>query len=143
MLEHLNPTPATPSRVVIMGAGGFVGCQAAARLEADGIPLLLLTRGEVDLLAQGAGEQLAGLLKPEDCLIVISAMAPCKNAAMLADNIADAFAPYRERAKQYIENPDEVRRVLDDGARKARAIASETLAETKQRMGLNWREALS
>lgn len=88
MLEHLNPTPATPSRVVIMGAGGFVGCQAAARLEADGIPLLLLTRGEVDLLAQGAGEQLAGLLKPEDCLIVISAMAPCKNAAMLADNIA-------------------------------------------------------
>jgi len=64
----------------------------------------------------------------------------CKR--MLADNIADAFAPYRERAKQYIENPDEVRRVLDDGARKAGAIARETLAEAKQRMGLNWREAL-
>ena len=88
MLEHLNPTPAAPFRVVILGAGGFVGGQAAARLEADGISVLRLSRGEVDLLMDGAAAELAGLLKPEDCLIVVSAMAPCKNAAMLADNIA-------------------------------------------------------
>jgi nucleoside-diphosphate-sugar epimerase len=88
MLEHLNPTPTAPSRVVILGAGGFVGGQAAARLEADGMSVLRLGRGEIDLLAQGAAEKLAGLLKPEDCLIVVSAMAPCKNAAMLADNMA-------------------------------------------------------
>ena len=88
MLEHLNDTPAAPSRVVVLGAGGFVGGQAAARLEADGTPVLRLTRGDVDLLADGAAEKLAGLLKPEDCLIVVSAIAPCKNAAMLTDNIA-------------------------------------------------------
>ncbi len=88
MLEHLNPTPTAPSRVVILGAGGFVGGQAAVRLEADGMSVLRLGRGEIDLLAQGAAEKLAGLLKPEDCLIVVSAMAPCKNAAMLADNMA-------------------------------------------------------
>jgi len=88
MLEHLNPAPAAPSRVVVLGAGGFVGGQAATKLEADGIPVLRLTRGEVDLLAQGATKKLAGLLKPEDCLMVVSAMAPCKNAAMLADNVA-------------------------------------------------------
>ncbi len=88
MLEHLNATPTAPSRVVILGAGGFVGGQAAARLEADDIPVLRLSRGEVDLLMDGAAEKLAGLLKPEDCLVVVSAMAPCKNAAMLADNIA-------------------------------------------------------
>jgi nucleoside-diphosphate-sugar epimerase len=87
MLEHFNPTPVPPTRVVVLGAGGFVGGQAAARLEADGIPVLRLSRAEIDLLAQGAAEKLAGLLKPEDCLVVVSAMAPCKNAAMLADNI--------------------------------------------------------
>jgi tryptophanyl-tRNA synthetase len=65
----------------------------------------------------------------------------CKR--ILSDNISDAFAPYRERARQYLENPDQVRRVLNEGAEKARVIARETLAETKQRMGLNWREALS
>ena len=88
MLEHLNATPVAPTRVVILGAGGFVGGQAAARLEDDGISVLRLSRGEVDLLIDGAVEKLAGLLKSEDCLIVVSAMAPCKNAAMLADNIA-------------------------------------------------------
>ncbi len=88
MLEHLNAAPAAPFRVVILGAGGFVGGQAAARLEADGIPVLRLSRAEIDLLAQGAAEQLAGLLKSEDCLMVVSAVAPCKNTSMLADNIA-------------------------------------------------------
>ena len=88
MLEHLNAIPAAPSRVVILGAGGFIGGQVAVRLEADGVSLLRLTRRELDLLAQGAAEKLAGLLEPEDCLMVVSAMAPCKNAVMLADNIA-------------------------------------------------------
>ncbi len=88
MLEHLNATPAAPSRVVILGAGGFVGGQAAVKLEADGVPVLRLTRGEIDLLSQGAAEKLTGLLKPEDCLVVVSASAPCKNAAMLAENMA-------------------------------------------------------
>ena len=87
MLEHLNPAPAAPSRVVVMGAGGFVGGQTAARLEADGIAVLRLTRAEVDLLMDDAAEKLVALLKPEDCLVVVSAVAPCKNTAMLADNI--------------------------------------------------------
>ncbi len=87
MLEHLNATSTAPTRVVILGAGGFVGGQTAIRLEADGIPVLRLTRGEIDLLAQDAAEKLAGLLGPEDCLVVVSAIAPCKNTAMLADNI--------------------------------------------------------
>ncbi len=88
MLEHLNATPAVPSRVIVLGAGGFVGGQAAARLEADDISVLRLTRGEVDLLVEGAAEKLAGILESDDCLIMTSAIAPCKNTAMLADNIA-------------------------------------------------------
>ncbi len=64
----------------------------------------------------------------------------CKR--ILSDNIAAAFAPFRERAAHYRAHPDEVRRVLDEGAEKARAIASDTLDEVRGRMGLRWRDAL-
>ncbi|HKJ02799.1 MAG TPA: tryptophan--tRNA ligase [Longimicrobiales bacterium] len=64
----------------------------------------------------------------------------CKR--ILADNITDAFAPFRERAGHYRAHPEEVRRILDEGAEKARAIARQTLAEVRQRMGLRWRDAL-
>ena len=77
----------------------------------------------------------------DECTTAQRGCVDCKR--ILSDNISDAFAPYRERARQYLENPDQVRRVLNEGAEKARVIARETLAETKQRMGLNWREALS
>jgi len=64
----------------------------------------------------------------------------CKR--MLADNITEAFAPYRERAAYYNANPQEVRRILDEGAEKARVIAGETMDEVRQRMGLDWRSQI-
>ena len=88
MLEHLNTTPEHPPRVVVLGAGGFVGGASVKRLEAEGIPVLGLGRGELDLLEQGAVDKLAAYLKPNDALLVISARAPVKDNAMLLDNIA-------------------------------------------------------
>jgi tryptophanyl-tRNA synthetase len=64
----------------------------------------------------------------------------CKR--ILADNVAGTFAPFRERAAHYRAHPEEVRRILDEGAEKARAIASGTLAEVRLRMGLRWRDAV-
>ena len=64
----------------------------------------------------------------------------CKR--ILADNVAAAFAPFRERAAHFRAHPEEVRRVLDEGAEKARTIASATLREVRSRMGLDWRGAL-
>jgi tryptophanyl-tRNA synthetase len=64
----------------------------------------------------------------------------CKR--ILSDNIVAAFAPFRERAAHYRAHPGEVRRILDEGAEKARAIASATLDEVRERMGLRWRDAL-
>lgn len=64
----------------------------------------------------------------------------CKR--ILSDNIATTFAPFRERAEEYRANPDLVRQVLDDGAGRARVIAKETMAEVRERMGLDWRSAL-
>jgi tryptophanyl-tRNA synthetase len=64
----------------------------------------------------------------------------CKR--ILSDNIADAFAPFRERAAEYQANHDLVRQILDDGAKRARAIAQETMSEVRERMGLDWRSSV-
>jgi len=64
----------------------------------------------------------------------------CKR--ILADNIAEAFGPYREKAAYYNANPSEVRQILDDGAERARTIARATIDEVKSKMGLHWRDAL-
>jgi len=64
----------------------------------------------------------------------------CKR--ILSENIVAAFAPFRERAAHFRAHPGEVRRILDEGAEKARAIASATLYEVRERMGLRWRGAL-
>ena len=56
MLEHLNPTPQKPSRVVVLGAYGFVGGTCARRLAARGVPVLPLDKDDIDLMASGAAE---------------------------------------------------------------------------------------
>ena len=54
MLEHLNTVSQAPRRVVVIGAGGFVGNMICARLTADKVELLRLTRKELDLLKPDA-----------------------------------------------------------------------------------------
>lgn len=87
MLIHLNIDPIRPSRVVILGAAGFVGASARAAFQSEGTLVLALGRTEVDLLSDTAAETLAGILREGDTFIVISAEAPCKDGAMLERNI--------------------------------------------------------
>tara|TARA_B100000809_G_C14609216_1_gene340453 strand:- start:283 stop:468 length:186 start_codon:yes stop_codon:yes gene_type:complete len=61
---------------------------------------------------------------------------------MLAESLASEFAPFRERAEYLRAHPTDVRDVLEAGADRARAVAQETLAEARSRMGLCWRSAL-
>src|SRR5215470_1193567 len=86
MLEHGNDVPAPPIRAVVMGAAGFVGNAIAARLEWDKVPVLRLTRREVDLLALDGADRLAARLHPGDVLVAAAAAAPCRDALMLRDN---------------------------------------------------------
>lgn len=65
----------------------------------------------------------------------------CKR--ILSDNISETFGPFRERAAELHANPGRVRDVLEDGAARARVIARETMAEVRERMGLDWRSAIS
>ena len=87
MLEHLNSGARMPQRVVILGAQGFVGRASARLLAAQGVPVLPLGRAEADLLAAGTANRLSQELRPDDAVVVISARAPCKDAAMLVDNV--------------------------------------------------------
>ncbi|MEZ4415353.1 MAG: tryptophan--tRNA ligase [Gemmatimonadota bacterium] len=61
----------------------------------------------------------------------------CKR--ILADSISTTFEPFRERAQELRAQPGRVRDILEDGAERARSVASETLREARDRMGLNWR----
>ncbi len=92
MLEHTHTTPQRPTRAVILGAGGFIGAAIHRRLQREGVPTLALGRPAFDLLASGAGEQLAAMLQPDDTLVFVSARAPVKNAAMLLENLRMAEA---------------------------------------------------
>ncbi len=87
MLTLNSARPTRPERVVIMGAGGFVGRASAGKLKADGVDVVALTRREVDLLAPDAAAKLAAQLTPAATLIVTSALAPVKNTPMLLDNL--------------------------------------------------------
>jgi len=92
MLKHAYPSPQVPARVVIIGAGGFIGGAIADRLAQDNISVLRLTRHEINLLSPDAAAKLAAILKPDDVFIAASAMAPCKTPEMLRDNMIMAAA---------------------------------------------------
>lgn len=92
MLEHLTPSPVPPTRVVVIGGKGFVGSEIASRLEKDGVPILRLTRQDVDLLSQDADKKLASLLRDGDSVVAVSAIAPCKTPQMLKDNVTLSIA---------------------------------------------------
>jgi len=99
MLEHVNAAPAAPKRVVIMGAGGFVGAAIAERLLKEGVSVIGLSRKDVDLLVPDAHRKLTNLLKPGDSFVAVSALAPVKNPDMLVDNLVMARAMIRALAQ--------------------------------------------
>ena len=92
MLSHQFAQATTPARVVVIGAGGFVGGAITKALKAAAVPVLPLTRREVDLLAPDAAEKLKALLKPDDAVVFVSAIAPAKNTAQIMTNLRMAEA---------------------------------------------------
>lgn len=87
MLNHHYAKPTTPKRVVILGAKGFVGAATVEKMAQAGIPCLALGRQEIDLSDMSMAPALAKQLRADDALVVIAAKAPCKNYAMLLENI--------------------------------------------------------
>ena len=92
MLRHFYSADTRPTRVVVIGSAGFVGGAVLLRLKSAGIPTLGVSRSDVDLLAPGAADILAGLLKPDDAVVAVSARAPVKDLTMMIDNMVIARA---------------------------------------------------
>lgn len=55
---------------------------------------------------------------------------------MLLEKINAYFAPFRDKRKQFAQQPDTVETILREGARKARAAAQETMALVAKATGL-------
>jgi UDP-glucose 4-epimerase len=100
MLHHHNATPRLPDRIVILGAGGFIGGAIARKLAVSGAAALGLGRKELDLLDGAATGKLTSLLRPDDALLVVSARAPCKTPAMMLENISMVAPVCEALAKQ-------------------------------------------
>jgi tryptophanyl-tRNA synthetase len=58
----------------------------------------------------------------------------CKK--LLAKNMNANLAPFRQRRSELAQDPDLVKNVLQDGARRAKAIASQTMCEVREAVGL-------
>ena len=56
----------------------------------------------------------------------------------LLDKVEQHFAPYAQRREYYMNNPEEVKKILEHGASKARTIAQTKLKEIRDAVGLNY-----
>ena len=56
--------------------------------------------------------------------------------AAVAETVVEVLAPIRERYLELAADRDGLERVLADGAERARAIASDTVKDVRERMGV-------
>lgn len=78
MIKHHNATATKPKRVVILGANGFLARDLAGHLAGLGIETLPVGSGQVNLLEPDSPEKLKGIVRPDDALVVTSALTPEK-----------------------------------------------------------------
>lgn len=76
MLTHLRAAPSAPSRVVVLGARGFVAGDLVRHLTRTGTPVLALSSGDLDLTTPASVDAMRGLLREDDALVFVSALTP-------------------------------------------------------------------
>jgi nucleoside-diphosphate-sugar epimerase len=93
-LSHKQGDPIEPARIVVLGAGGFLGRRLLAACAAAGVETAALGSRELDLTNPDAGAQLAQRLRPADVLVFLAALTPDKgrDSATLMRNLAMARA---------------------------------------------------
>jgi nucleoside-diphosphate-sugar epimerase len=93
-LSHAHHSPHTPARVVVLGAGGFLGRRLLDACAAVGIATLALGSRDIDLADAAADVQLSARLRPQDALVFLAALTPDKgrDSATLLRNLAMARA---------------------------------------------------
>lgn len=152
-----EPQPLVPPARRVLGLDGV---SKMSKSQGNTIPLLAEPE-EIERLLRGAVTDparvrrddpgnpnvcniyaLHGFFSPEDeraeveirCQTATIGCVQCK--AKLGGHLAERLAPIRERARELRADPDRVYEILDEGARRCRAIARETMEEVYERMGL-------
>jgi nucleoside-diphosphate-sugar epimerase len=101
MIRHLQTSPAPPSRVVVLGASGFVGKELLGHLAAMGVKAIGLSSRDPDLTRPDAVERLGQAVTPADALVFVSALTPDKgkDARTLMRNLSmgEHVAAFLER----------------------------------------------
>jgi UDP-glucose 4-epimerase len=90
LIEHLNQAETKPRRVVILGAGGFLGRAVGKELASRGIPTVGVSSRDVDLTQPESVAALAAIVNPDDAVAFISALTPDRgrDATTMLRNIA-------------------------------------------------------
>lgn len=76
MIEHRQAERQKPSRVVVLGARGFVAGGICKELAAQGITHLALSSSDLDLRQPESTAKLADILQPTDALVFVSTLTP-------------------------------------------------------------------
>jgi UDP-glucose 4-epimerase len=89
MLTHGHSQPAKPSRVVLLGARGFVAPALAAGFVEDGVRVLAVGSSAVDLCDPASVQGISSIISPGDVVVMTAALTPEKgrDAATLIRNM--------------------------------------------------------
>jgi len=78
MLKLHHSSPTQPKRVVILGAAGFIARDLARHLAQERIEHLCVGSAQIDLFQPDAVEKLRAVIRPDDALVITSALTPDK-----------------------------------------------------------------
>jgi len=82
MLNHLNEKPVNPTRVVLLGARGFIGRTLVSVLQRAGIAALPVSSADLNLATDGAADRLAAMLQHHDAVVMLAALTPDKGRGL-------------------------------------------------------------
>lgn len=93
-VAHLYEAPRNPSRLVVLGAGGFLGARLLRACAAAGIEAAALGTRDIDLADAAAPARLAQHLRAKDAVVFLAALTPDKgrDSGTLMRNLAMARA---------------------------------------------------
>jgi nucleoside-diphosphate-sugar epimerase len=89
-LSHAHPHSRKPARLVVLGAGGFLGRHLVTASAAASIETVAIGSRDIDLADGAAGARLAQRLRPRDVIVFLAALTPDKgrDAGTLMRNLA-------------------------------------------------------
>ena len=111
MLTH-QFAPAAPSRVVLLGARGFLASRLRTALQDAHTPVQAIGARDIDLAAAGAADALQAQLKEGDSVVFLSAITPDKGKGIealmanlrMAEQVCAALARVRPGHVVYISS---------------------------------------